>query len=400
MINWPVKFVESKYSKWYESLIHKAQLRGSIQGYKETHHIIPRSFGGDDSKKNLVQLTAREHYIAHALLWKMKFEGIYGSKMAFAFNTFINKMTTKERGVNHTYTISSRMYETFRKHYSQMLKEKYAREGGTWVGRKHSEESKKKIGEKSKLKEFKRGPEHPNWGKPSNVTPEGKERQRVAIVERWADPEFKEMMMAKRQAFFNTPEGIKQRKATSGRTKGIKRDPAHTEKMREAASARKGKSWKEIYTPEQIEHMRASAKNKVYTPEGKDRQREASREVGKRPKSEEHRRKISESNKKVDRWWTRGENNPNFGKKKSEEERKAMSERRLGKTLSPEMLEMRRQRMLDKPKKTCKHCGKVLSNTANYNRWHGDNCKTLQKNLHLSNNMLNLEIIKDTDVKD
>ena len=107
--------------------------------------------------------------------------------------------------------------------------------------------------------------------------------------------------------------------------------------MREAASARKGKSWKEIYTLEQIEHMRASAKNKVYTPEGKDRQREASREVGKRPKSEEHRRKISESNKKVDRWWTRGENNPNFGKKKSEEERKAMSERRLGKTLSTEI---------------------------------------------------------------
>lgn len=109
MIIWPVKFVESKYSKWYNNLIHKAQLRGSIQGYKETHHIIPRSFGGDNIKSNVVQLTAREHYVAHALLWKMKFEGIYGSKMAFAFNTFINKMTTKERGVNHTYTISSRM---------------------------------------------------------------------------------------------------------------------------------------------------------------------------------------------------------------------------------------------------------------------------------------------------
>ena len=143
MIIWPVKFVESKYSKWYNNLIRKAQLRGSIQGYKETHHIIPRSFGGDNVKSNVVQLTAREHYIAHALLWKMKFEGIYGSKMAFAFNTFINKMTTKERGVNHTYTISSRMYETFRKHYSQMLKEKYAKEGGTFTGRTHSEETKK-----------------------------------------------------------------------------------------------------------------------------------------------------------------------------------------------------------------------------------------------------------------
>ena len=380
MINWPFEISTSKYSRWYDQLIHKAQLRVPIQGYKETHHIIPRCFGGGDSKENLVQLTAREHYIAHALLWKMKFPGVHGSKMAFAFNTFINKMTTKERGVNHTYTISSRMYETFRKHYSQILKEKYAREGGTFLGRKHSEETKRKIGEKSKLKEFKRGPDNPNWGRKQNVSPEGKARRDEALKERWADPEFREKMIQKRKDFLQTPEGIKQRENTSSRTKGVKRDPAHTEKMREAASARKGKSWEEIYTPEQIEHMRASSKNKVYTPEGKDRQREASREVGKRPKSEEHRRKISESNKKVDRWWTRGENNPNFGKKKSEEERKAMSERRLGKTLSPEMLEMRRQRMLDKPKKTCEHCGKVLSNTANYNRWHGDNCK--KKNLH------------------
>ena len=269
MINWPFEISTSKYSRWYDQLIHKAQLRGPIQGYKETHHIIPRCFGGGDSKENLVQLTAREHYIAHALLWKMKVPGVHGSKMAFAFNTFINKMTTKERGINHTYTISSRMYETFRKHYSQILKEKYAREGGTWVGRKHTEESKRLIGEKSKLKEFKRGPEHPNWGKPSNVTPEGKERQRVAIVERWANPEFKEMMMAKRQAFFNSPEGIKHRKNTSGRTKGVKRDPAHTEKMREAVSARKGKSWKEIYTTEQVARMQEALKNRVLSEESK-----------------------------------------------------------------------------------------------------------------------------------
>ena len=313
MIIWPVNVAESKYSRWYEALITKAQNR-TIEGYVEKHHIIPRSFGGNNNKSNLVSLTAREHYIAHALLWRMKFSGIYGSKMAFAFNTFINKMTTEIRGVNHTYTISSRVYENFRKHYSQMLKEKYAREGGTWVGRKHTEESKKLIGEKSKLKEFKRGPEHPNWGKPSNVTPEGKERQRAAIVKRWLDPEFKEMMMAKRQEFLNSPEGIKQRKNTSSRTKGVKRDPAHTKGIRAVAAARTGKKWEEIYTVEQIDHMLASAKNKVYTPDGKARQIESSRKNGLKSKSEEHKRKISESNKKHDRWWTRGENNPNFGK--------------------------------------------------------------------------------------
>ena len=93
MINWPFEISTSKYSRWYDQLIHKAQLRVPIQGYKETHHIIPRCFGGGDSKENLVQLTAREHYIAHALLWKMKFPGVHGSKMAFAFNTFTPKTT-------------------------------------------------------------------------------------------------------------------------------------------------------------------------------------------------------------------------------------------------------------------------------------------------------------------
>ena len=215
MIIWPVKFIESKYSKWYNNLIYKAQLRGSIQGYKETHHIIPRSFGGDNIKSNIVQLTAREHYIAHALLWKMKFEGIYGSKMAFAFNTFINKMTTKERGVNHTYTISSRMYETFRKHYSQMLKEKYAKEGGTFTGRTHSAETKKIIGEKSRLKEFKRGVDHPSWGKKLNISAEVKLKRKQAIEEIWNDPEKKAEMLQNRKIANQRPEVIAKRKAAS-----------------------------------------------------------------------------------------------------------------------------------------------------------------------------------------
>jgi hypothetical protein len=374
MINWPVKFVESKYSKWYNNLIHKAQLRGPIQGYKETHHIIPRSFGGDNIKSNVVQLTAREHYIAHALLWKMKFEGIYGSKMAFAFNTFINKMTTKERGVNHTYTISSRMYETFRKHYSQMLKEKYAREGGTWVGRKHSEESKKKIGEKSKLKEFKKGPENPNWGKKRNVPAEEKARRSASIKAQWADPEYKKMMQDKRKAYIATPEGQAQIKAQADTRRGIARDPAVIEK---GASKRRGKKAHELFSPIALANIEEGRKNRVYTPEGKIKQIETARKNGKKPKSEEHKRKISESNKKVDRWWTRGENNPNFGKKKSDEERKAMSDRRMGQKLSPEMLAQRRQSLAAK-KKSCEHCGKLLDVT-NYKRWHGDNCKMLTK---------------------
>lgn len=38
--------------------------------YLETHHILPRSLGGKDTKENLVNLTAREHFLAHLLYEK------------------------------------------------------------------------------------------------------------------------------------------------------------------------------------------------------------------------------------------------------------------------------------------------------------------------------------------
>lgn len=324
MINWPVEVAESKYSRWYEALITKAQNR-TIEGYAEKHHIIPRSFGGSNSKTNIVALTAREHYIAHALLWKMNFAGVYNSKMAFAFNTFISKMTTEVRGIHHTYKIPSRVYENFRKEYSRLLKEKYAREGGTWLGRKHTEESKRKIGEKSKLKEFKRGPENPQWGKKQNVSAQGKAARLAALKANWSDPEFREKMIASRKAYFETPAGIAQRKAHSERIKGVPRDPAIIEKT---ASKKRGKKAHEIFSSQALANIAEGRKHRVYTPEGKAKQIETARQNGKKPKSDEWKRKMSE-----------------------------------------------RMKGIRRPTVVCEHCGKqcVLSN---YNQWHGDNCKS------------------------
>lgn len=268
MINWPVNFQSSKYSKWYYELIKKAKDRGILNGYKEIHHIIPRSFGGDDSKYNLVHLTAREHYIAHALLWKMKFEGVYGSKMAFAFNTFISKMRTTKASKNITYRINSRIYESFRKEYSQILKEKYAREGGTFLGRTHSEETKRKIGDKSRLKDFKRGPDHPSYGKKLNLKPEAKAKKLDAVKKMWDDPIKRQQVLESRKIANQRPEVIAKRKDASNLKKGVKRDPKIIEKM---AVTKRGKTWEELYTPEQIERMKTAIKNRVLSEESKSR---------------------------------------------------------------------------------------------------------------------------------
>jgi hypothetical protein len=63
------------HARIYDALVVSAKARGlnksKVEGYFETHHIIPRCMGGSGELANLVMLTAREHYMAHMLLWKM-----------------------------------------------------------------------------------------------------------------------------------------------------------------------------------------------------------------------------------------------------------------------------------------------------------------------------------------
>jgi hypothetical protein len=59
------------YEKIYNDLISKAKSENRVKGegvYYETHHITPRCVGGSDDSDNLVNLTAKEHFIAHKLL--------------------------------------------------------------------------------------------------------------------------------------------------------------------------------------------------------------------------------------------------------------------------------------------------------------------------------------------
>jgi hypothetical protein len=142
VINWPVEVAESKYSRWYEALVTKAQNR-TIDGYVEAHHIIPRSFGGNDSKSNLVKLTAREHYIAHALLWKMRFPSLYHIKMSYAFRLMIIGSGPEKQLRN--YKCHSRLYESVRIEFSQYHSENMSGENNSFYGKKHTQESIKKA---------------------------------------------------------------------------------------------------------------------------------------------------------------------------------------------------------------------------------------------------------------
>ena len=99
----------NKYSKLYYKITSNAKQR-ITEGYTELHHIIPQSLGGSNDKDNLVELTAREHFICHWLLIKMT-EGEDRSKMLYA----LNGMKAENRYQQRYHTkITARVYEKYR----------------------------------------------------------------------------------------------------------------------------------------------------------------------------------------------------------------------------------------------------------------------------------------------
>ena len=138
-------FLNNKYKKWHDSIIAKAKHR-TLEGYKEVHHIIPKSCGGTNDKDNLVPLTAREHYIVHMLLPYFT-TGQIKHKM---LNAFIF-MTAKSKSCKRDYKINSRVYDKLRSEFSKSLKgrrltpEWKAKISKTLTGTKLPESVKRKI---------------------------------------------------------------------------------------------------------------------------------------------------------------------------------------------------------------------------------------------------------------
>lgn len=142
-------FKQNKYSHWYYTIIQTAKSR-DLPGYYEAHHIIPRCMGGTDGPDNLVNLTAREHFICHMLLVRMT-EADHYRKLLHAYIMMSGRRT-----------YNSRQYMLFRKEYSivnsqlrqgsnnGMYGSDRKGEKNTFFGKRHTEETKQKISLKKK----------------------------------------------------------------------------------------------------------------------------------------------------------------------------------------------------------------------------------------------------------
>lgn len=164
------------YQKLYDTIMANAKRKNREKGqgtYYESHHIIPECapFYGRSTKKNLVLLTAREHFLAHRLLAKL-----YPSNKGLRY--------AEHRMVHHkAYRITSRVYEQVRKNYADYLrndKERSAEISKRLKGKKKTKEHAanwKKSREngagwfcseerKAILSETMKGENNPNYGRP------------------------------------------------------------------------------------------------------------------------------------------------------------------------------------------------------------------------------------------
>lgn len=235
MINWPVEIIENKYSRWYEQIVTRAKTRIlSNDTYSERHHVIPKSVGGNNSKDNIVVLTAREHFVCHWLLIKFT-TGRFRLKMAAALSMMHR---TKNDHMNRYKSVNfSRIYESIKILHSEFASDRNS-------GRKYSAEAKARMSEAQK-KSYRE-----NW------TPEMKAKRNAAVAEANRNRVYTDEMRANRSKGL---KGIKRSpeycEMLSKRSKGKKLPPLSAEAKKKISEKTKGannpraKTW-EIISPE------------------------------------------------------------------------------------------------------------------------------------------------------
>ena len=151
------------YDKFIQNILNTRGRFACLDGYHERHHIIPKCMNGSNSKDNLIDLYAREHFIAHKLLAEEKPQN-YQLKYAYW-----NMCQCTGRDGQDKYIPTPEEYEEARifcheamsgenhpmygKHHTQESREKmsiskkdmYNGENNPFFGKKHSQENIEKT---------------------------------------------------------------------------------------------------------------------------------------------------------------------------------------------------------------------------------------------------------------
>lgn len=255
-------FPLNKYAKHYIRLIETRRNQKREKFKTESHHIFPVSIFG--TNKERVNLTHKEHFIAHLLLWKM-YQKEFGSdyfatkkmaKTVFYFNCNHRKLQDKQLQNK----MCSKLYQNLREQFQVINSEqttKLHQEGKfdnnlEWLADYWKIEDNRNA-QSERRKQWCSIPENKEKQKETNKkltnTPKWKEQRRLKQIEFSSDPEYTK----KRIDAMNRPE--------------IKEKVARTQKLNAAAMSKEERSARfgRIRTAEQIaEHANKIKGRKRY----------------------------------------------------------------------------------------------------------------------------------------
>jgi hypothetical protein len=212
-------FKENKYTKYYTLITDAAKTRNN-EGYVERHHIIPQSLGGSNDKENLVDLTAREHFICHWLLIKMT-EGEARGKMLYALHGMKAENRYQQR---YSSSITARVYERYRiehaKNHSETMKGRVPPN----KGRKMPEEQKALLRERAKA----------NHASGKMYSAESQHKRLEKLKDYKHSEATKEKQRLSQLGKVKGPQSADHRKAISDSIKGKSKKAGHSDNVRNA----------------------------------------------------------------------------------------------------------------------------------------------------------------------
>ena len=151
------------YDKFIQNILNTRGRFACLDGYHERHHIIPKCMNGSNSQDNLIDLYAREHFIAHKLLAE---ENPQNYQLKYAYwnmcqctgrdgqDKYIPTPEEYEEARIFCHeTMSGENHPMYGKHHTQESREKmsiskkdmYNGENNPFFGKKHSQENIEKM---------------------------------------------------------------------------------------------------------------------------------------------------------------------------------------------------------------------------------------------------------------
>lgn len=198
------------YKRIYNELIENAKERIN-EGYVERHHIIPKSLGGSDEISNIVELTPREHFLAHLLLYR-----IYPDKheMVYAFWMMSNRFKN----------FSSRVYEEAKLAFSKTISERMCGENHPMFGKNHTKETINKISKKRK--------EQGNYWEGKTHTSESKIKMSKSAKNKNMSEEAKDIRNKKMSEYWTGRKKSEEQRKNIAKAKMDKNNPMYGKKAK------------------------------------------------------------------------------------------------------------------------------------------------------------------------